>query len=221
MNWNKITNNIAFKLFMLFISMIISSIIVLLILCAFIPNDPATEALPAKYDKWVYIGGITLALIVNFIIEYNSTTKLKYNVSKSEAEVKAALERRDSLLEKASRVADKYAGEEKELYSEFADARKARMPVRVRTSGEFRAVVESYPELKANEHVHKLLSQIESSENILYNTKSAYAASAAEFNTKIHTFPTAIFRKLFKWNDISAEAVLSAEEEISDEMLGI
>lgn len=220
MNWNKITNNIAFKLIMLFISMIVSSIIVLLLMCAFVPAD-ADGNLPSQYDKWVFIGGIALALVVNFIIEYNSTTKLKYNVSKTEAEVKAALERRDSLLSKASRVADKYAGEEKELYSEFADARKGRIPVKVRTSGEFRAVVESYPELKANEHVHKLLSQIESSENILYNAKSAYAQSAAEFNTKIHTFPNAIFRKLFKWNDISAEAVLSAEEEITDEQLGI
>lgn len=220
MNWNKITNNIAFKLLMLFISMIVSSIIVLLLMCAFVPAD-ADGNLPSQYDKWVFIGGIALALVVNFIIEYNSTTKLKYNVSKTEAEVKAALERRDSLLSKASRVADKYAGEEKELYSEFADARKGRIPVKVRTSGEFRAVVESYPELKANEHVHKLLSQIESSENILYNAKSAYAQSAAEFNTKIHTFPNAIFRKLFKWNDISAEAVLSAEEEITDEQLGI
>ena len=220
MNWNKITNNIAFKLLMLFIPMIVSSIIVLLLMCAFVPAD-ADGNLPSQYDKWVFIGGIALALVVNFIIEYNSTTKLKYNVSKTEAEVKAALERRDSLLSKASRVADKYAGEEKELYSEFADARKGRIPVKVRTSGEFRAVVESYPELKANEHVHKLLSQIESSENILYNAKSAYAQSAAEFNTKIHTFPNAIFRKLFKWNDISAEAVLSAEEEITDEQLGI
>ena len=220
MNWNKITNNIAFKLLMLFISMIVSSIIVLLLMCAFVPAD-ADGNLPSQYDKWVFICGIALALVVNFIIEYNSTTKLKYNVSKTEAEVKAALERRDSLLSKASRVADKYAGEEKELYSEFADARKGRIPVKVRTSGEFRAVVESYPELKANEHVHKLLSQIESSENILYNAKSAYAQSAAEFNTKIHTFPNAIFRKLFKWNDISAEAVLSAEEEITDEQLGI
>lgn len=220
MNWNKLTNNIAFKLLMLFVSMIISSIIILLIMCAFVPTD-AEGNLPSQYDKWVFIGGIALALVVNFIIEYNSTTKLKYNVSKTEAEIKAALERRDSLLSKASRVADKYAGEEKELYSEFADARKGRMPVKVRTSGEFRAVVESYPELKANEHVHKLLSQIESSENILYNAKSAYAQSAAEFNTKIHTFPNAIFRKLFKWNDISAEAVLPAEEEITDEQLGI
>ncbi|MDE5994475.1 MAG: LemA family protein [Oscillospiraceae bacterium] len=221
MNFKQITNNIAFKLFILFISIVISSIIVLVIMCAFIPSDPVTDTLPEKYDKWVFVLGILLALIVNFIVEYNLTTKLKYNVSKSEAEVKAAAERRDSLLEKASRVADKYAGEEKELFSEFAEARKGKMPVRVRTSGEFRAVVESYPELKANEHVHKLLSQIESSENILYNTKSSYAESAAEFNTKIHTFPIAIFRRLFKWKDISTEALLSAEEEITDEQLGI
>lgn len=221
MNFKNITNSIAFKILMLFISIIISSILVLLVLCSFIPNDPATDTLPEKYDKWVYIGGIALALVVNFIVEYNSTTKLKYNVSKSEAEVKAAAERQDSLLEKASRVADKYAREEKELFSEFAESRKGKMPVRVRTSGEFRAVVESYPELKANEHVHKLLSQIESSENILYNAKSAYAQSAADFNTKIHTFPIAIFRRLFKWEDISTEALLAAEEEITDEQLGI
>lgn len=221
MNSKQITNSIAFKLFMLFISIVISSITVVIIMSAFIPADPATGTMPEKYDKWVFILGITLALIVNFIVEYNSATKLKYNVSKTEAEVKAAAERRDSLLEKASRVADKYAGEEKELYSEFAEARKSKMPIRVKTSGEFRAVVESYPELKANEHVHRLLSQIESSENILYNTKSAYAESAAEFNTKIHTFPIAIFRRLFKWEDISAEKTLFAVDEVTDEQLGI
>lgn len=221
MNSKQITNSIAFKLFMLFISIVISSITVVIIMSAFIPADPATGAMPEKYDKWVFILGITLALIVNFIVEYNSATKLKYNVSKTEAEVKAAVERRDSLLEKASRVADKYAREEKELYSEFAEARKSKMPIRVKTSGEFRAVVESYPELKANEHVHRLLSQIESSENILYNTKSAYAESAAEFNTKIHTFPIAIFRRLFKWEDISAEKTLFAVDEVTDEQLGI
>lgn len=190
-------------------------------MCAFIPDDPLTGTLPAKYDKWVYILGIALALIVNFIIEYNSATKLKYNVSKAEADIKAASERRDSLLEKASRVADKYAIEEKELYSEFAESRKGRMTVRIKTSGEFRTVVESYPELKANEHVHRLISQIENSENILFNAKSAYADSAAKFNTKIHTFPVAILRKLFKWDDISAEAVLSIEDEVTDEQLGI
>lgn len=221
MNSKQITNSIAFKLFMLFISIVISSITVVIIMSAFIPADPATGTMPEKYDKWVFILGIALALIVNFIVEYNSATKLKYNVSKTEAEVKAAAERRDSLLEKASRVADKYAGEEKELYSEFAEARKSKMPIRVKTSGEFRAVVESYPELKANEHVHRLLSQIESSENILYNTKSAYAESAAEFNTKIHTFPIAIFRRLFKWEDISAEKTLFAVDEVTDEQLGI
>lgn len=220
MDFNKILNSLPVKIFALIISVIISIFFSLIIFSMLVSEN---EEIPEKYNFWIVFCGVAFALIVNFIVEYNSTTKLKYNVSKAEAEIKAAIERRDSLLDKATRVSDKYAGEEKELYSEFAQSRKGTGAVsaRVRTSGDFKAVVESYPELKANEHVHKLISQIESSENILYNAKNAYADKAAKFNTKIHTFPIAIFRKLFKWEDISTEALLSAEEEITDEQLGI
>lgn len=220
MNFNKILNSLPVKIFALIISVIISIFFSLIIFSMLVSEN---EQIPEKYNFWIVFCGVAFALIVNFIVEYNSTTKLKYNVSKAEAEVKAAAERRDSLLDKATRVSDKYAGEEKELYSEFAQSRKGTGTVsaRVRTSGDFKAVVESYPELKANEHVHKLISQLESSENILYNAKNSYADKAAKFNTKIHTFPIAIFRRLFKWEDISTEALLSAEEEITDEQLGI
>lgn len=220
MDFNKIFNSLPFKLFQLLITIIISTLISLIMFSMLTSEN---GEIPEKYDFWIVFCGVALALIVNFIAEYNSTTKLKYNVSKAEAEIKAALERRDSLLDKAARVADKYANEEKELYSEFAQARKGAGAVsaRVRTSGEFKAVVENYPELKANEHVHKLISQLESSENILYNAKNSYADKAAKFNTKIHTFPIAIFRRLFKWEDISVELNLLSCDEITDEQLGI
>lgn len=221
MDFKQITKSLPFKIIMLLVSIVISSITVLIVMCMFIPADPATETLPAKYDKWVVILGVILALVVNFIIEYNSVTKLKYDISKADAEIKAAVERRDSLLQKAEKVSNKYAVIEQDVVLEFAEARKNTGSARLRSSRDFKAVVESYPELKANEHVHKLLSQIESSENILYNAKNAYASKAADFNTKIHTFPNALYRRLFKWNDIDANAVILDDDTVSDEDLGI
>lgn len=226
MNLNKITKSLPFKIFRLLFSFLIASLFVLIVFCMFLPTDPATETIPEKYDKWIPILGALLAFIVNFIIEYNSVTRLKYDILKAEAEIKSALERRDSLLEKATKVSDKYSVIEQDVFLEFADARKssgAHSSARIRTSKDFKAVVESYPELKANEHVHKLLAQIEGSENILYNAKNAYAAKAADFNTRIHTFPNALYRRLFKWEDFSAESVIfsESENEITDEQLGI
>lgn len=220
MNFNKMTKSLPFKIFRLLLSFLIASLTVLIVFCMF-ASDPETETLPTKYDKWIPILGALLALIVNFIIEYNSVTKLKYDISKAEAEIKAALERRDSLLEKATKVSDKYSVIEQDVFSDFAEARKSSGSARLRTSRDFKAVVESYPELKANEHVHRLISQIENSENVLYNAKNSYAQKAADFNTKIHTFPNVLYRRLFKWEDVATEKVLSADEEITDEQLGI
>lgn len=220
MNFNKMTKSLPFKIFRLLLSFLIASLTVLIVFCMF-ASDPETETLPTKYDKWIPILGALLALIVNFIIEYNSVTKLKYDISKAEAEIKAALERRDSLLEKATKVSDKYSVIEQDVFSDFAEARKNSGSARLRTSRDFKAVVESYPELKANEHVHRLIAQIENSENVLYNARNSYAAKAADFNTKIHTFPNVLYRRLFKWEDVATETVLSADEEITDEQLGI
>ncbi len=222
MDFKKITRSLPFKILTLVVSFIIASLTVLIVLCMFIPADPATQSLPQKYDKWIPILGAVLALVVNFIIEYNSTTKLKYDISKAEAEIKAAVERRDSLLEKATKVSDKYSVIEQDVFSDFAEARKSSgSSSRLRTSHDFKAVVENYPELKANEHVHRLIAQIENSENVLYNAKNSYAAKAADFNTKIHTFPNVLFRRLFKWEDVATEKILSADEDVTDEQLGI
>lgn len=207
------------QLLKLLVSFAISTIIVLLIFCAVVPADPATEAIPEKYNIFIVIIGIVLAFAVNIITEYNMVQKLKYSISKTEADIKSAQEMRDSLIDKAERVTDKYRQAEKELYQEFANSRRPIASGRIRNGNEFRGIVESYPEMKSNEHIQKLLSQLEGSEVTLLNSKRIYTDSAAKFNTKIHSFPIVIFRKICKWNDI--ELNVEKEEIVSDSDLGI
>lgn len=105
---------------------------------------------------------------------------------------------------KRSRVADKYRNAETELYGKFARAREG--GAKIRTSKDFKAVIEAYPELQSNVHTQKLLNQIETTENAKLNAKMAYTEAVAKYNAKIHSFPVVILRRICKWEDVDIEA---------------
>lgn len=201
-------------------SFAVSLMLVLIVFCIIFPADEATGTIDDKYNIYIVVISIVLAFSVNIIMEYNQVQKLKYSIAKTEADINSAREMRDSLIDKAERVTDKYRQDEKMVYEEFASARKVSVSGRIRNGHEFRGVVESYPEMKSNEHIQRLLAQLESSEVTLLNSKRIYSESVAKFNTKIHTFPIVIFRKICKWNDIEM-SVFDKEEIVSDSDLGI
>lgn len=212
--------SLPIQLLKLAASFIISMLLVVIAFSIIFPADPVTGTFDEKYNIYVFIIGIVIAFAVNIILEYNQVQKLKYSIMKTEEDIKSAKEMRDSLIDKAERVTDKYRQDEKEVYEEFAAARKITVSKRIRSGSEFRGVVESYPEMRSNEHIQKLLSQLESSEAVLLNSKRIYTDSVAKFNTKIHSFPIVIFRKMCKWNDIEM-SIIEKDEIVSDEELGI
>lgn len=176
-----------------------------------------------SFSVWIVVTGILLAVAVNFIIDYNSIQRLKYRISQCEADIQSAKDLNRSLLEKAEKVTDKFVSVESDLYKDFAEARKtaASTPVRsarIKNGNDFRGVVESYPEMKSNDAIQKLLSQIEITEQTIYRERKIYSDSVAKFNTKIHTFPIVLIRRLCKWNDIKTQII---EEIVTDEELGI
>ena len=81
--------------------------------------------------------------------------------------------------------------------------------------------MEAYPELQANIHTQKLLNQIETTENAKLNAKLNYTNTVAQYNTKIHSFPIVLLRRICKWEDMYAEFGLQTNELVSDEDLGI
>lgn len=207
------------QLLKLLVTLIISYLIVIMGFSIAVPSDPATGTIPEKYDIYIFISGLVLALAANFLIEYNQVQKLKYAISKTQADITATQDMKASLLDKAERVTDKYMRAEKELYSEFAQARKpAEKSRHIHSGSDFRGVVESYPEMKSNEHIQKLLSQLENSEAALLHAKKIYSDSVAKFNTKIHSFPMVLFRRICKWEDIQMDL---KEDMVTDSELGI
>ena len=173
-----------------------------------------------KYNKWILVGGLAIAVAISFITSYNTIQRLKSRIPKYRADIESTKKMKNSLIEKANKVVDKYANREADMMEHIADSRKVKYNVhKVNSATEFRNVIENYPDLKSNNAVMKLLEQLEKSEVTLLNYRTAYSAHVAEYNEKIHIFPFSIIRGICKLEDVEIEN--DEEELVSDEELGI
>ena len=177
------------------------------------------DEIPEKYDLLMGILAVVVAFAVNIIIDFNQIGRLRSQIQKTRADIDAVDETCTALIDKAERVADKYRSDETGTYKRFADARRG--PKRVRNGKDFKAVMEDYPELKANEHTQKLLSQIQTAENARLQARTLYSESVAKYNAKIHSFPVVLLRKICKWEDVPVERTTAQEDLVTDEELGI
>lgn len=174
-----------------------------------------------KYNKQMFIGGVILAFLISFISSYNKIQQAKAKIPKYKADIESTKKMRNSLIEKANKVTDKYLNHESNIMNNFAEARKNEVSIhKVKNAADFKTVVEKYPDLKANEPTMKLLEQLEMSEKNLLQNRINYTESIANYNIQIHSFPFSIIRGIFKMDDM----IIENEEEneiISDEELGI
>lgn len=211
-------NNLLVSLLKLLGAFIISWFIIITIFAVCTSSE---DEIPAKYNALMAVLSIILAFAENIIIDFNAAQRYKNLIKKAQADIEAVNETSASLIDKAERVADKYRNSESEVYEKFADARKDGQQGRIRTSKDFKAVIEAYPELQSNVHTQKLLNQIETTENAKLNFRMTYSDSVARYNSKIHSFPIVMFRKLFKFEDVEMQSSVLNDDIVSDEDLGI
>lgn len=212
---NNQKNNLVVQLLKLMGAFVISWFLVLLVFTAASPN----EEIPDKYKGLTVLLAIVIAFAVTVIIDFNAISRLKSLIQKTKSDIESVNETANALIDKAERVADKYRNDETKVYTEFADARKGNKMIR--TSKDFKAIMEAYPELQANVHTQKLLNQIETTENAKLNARLNYTNAIAHYNAKIHSFPVVMLRGICKWEDMDAEFGLPKDDMVSDEELGI
>lgn len=63
----------------------------------------------------------------------------------------------------------------------------------------FMAVVEQYPDLKANQHMSQLMEELTSTENRVAFARQAYNDAVMTYNNSLEVFPNVIFAGMFKF----------------------
>lgn len=201
------------QLFKILVSLILSISIIYIVGDSILVDMNET---PKWFEFIETVIAIIFALLVVIIYDYNEICRAKSTMQKAKQDVKSALDVRKQLIGKAEKVVDKYVDKETELYTKFAEARKDGLSAVT----SLKAISETYPDLKSNAGVQKLLSQLEDVERLILQAKNQCTYFIAEYNTIIHTFPVVLIKPVFKWKDEETNIIFE-EELVTDEELGI
>jgi LemA protein len=163
---------------------------------------------------------VVLLLIVGKIIGiYNNLVTLEEGVNQTWAQVSNQYQRRADLIPNLVETVKGYAKHENETLEGVIQARANATGLNVtpevlndpeafskfqKVQGEISsalsrlmAVVENYPNLKANENFLSLQSQLEGTENRITVERQRFNETVQGYNTRIRHFPTNIFAGMF------------------------
>jgi LemA protein len=144
---------------------------------------------------------------------YNKFTTQEEAIKSAWAEVQNQIQRRSDLIPNLVETVKGYATHEETVFKEIADARSqllaAKSPAETMAAanqqasalGRLLAVVESYPNLKANEQFNRLMDSLEGTENRLTVARKRYNDALQDYNTSRRKFPGNVTAKMFNFKD--------------------
>jgi len=155
--------------------------------------------------------GIAIMTVVAVIVIYNKLVRLRTTVKSSWSDIDVNLKKRYDLVPNLVETVKGYAGHEKSVFENVALARSAAMKATspadkaksenffTETLKSLFAVVEAYPQLKANENFMQLQQQLKELEDNIEYARRYYNAVVRDYNIMTETFPSNIIAGQFKF----------------------
>ena len=168
---------------------------------------------------------ILVLLGVMLVPSYNKLVTLEENVDSSYAQVENQLQRRMDLIPNLVNTVKGFAEHEQEVIGDISDARArlagAQGPEEQAAANDelsgalsrLLVVVESYPDLKANENFRSLMDSLEGTENRLAVARKDYNDEVAKYNKSVKRFPKSILAGTFGFEKKPYFEVTNEEKE--------
>ena len=144
---------------------------------------------------------------------YNTFVTEEEAIKAQWAQVENQLQRRNDLIPNLVETVKGYAQHEEGVYKDIADARSrllaAKSPeeeiaaANQQTSalGRLLAIVENYPQLKANEQFKRLMDELSGTENRLAVERMRYNERVQEYDTSRRRFPANLTARAFGFKE--------------------
>ncbi|MFC1628164.1 LemA family protein [Gemmatimonadota bacterium] len=174
---------------------------------------------------WIIL--ILLAAVIFFVIgTYNNLVQLRNRVRNSWSQIDVQLKRRYDLIPNLVEVVKDYMEYEQETLQRVIEARnqaigasgvKEQGAAENVLSGALRqlfALVENYPDLKANQNVLSLQEELTSTENKISFSRQHYNDMVMTFNTRIEQFPANMVAGMFNFGQEDFFEIGEAEREV-------
>ena len=175
----------------------------------------------------IYVLSILLAIILlggcSVVGTYNGLVSEQTKVEQAQADVATALQRRSDLIGNLVESVKGQMNHETEVFTKIAEARakigngSVTSKENQEAQGELSSAIsrlisltENYPELKSNQNVEQLMTELAGSENRIFVARKDYNKVATEYNQKLRSFPPVLFANMMNFKE--AETFKESEE---------
>jgi LemA protein len=168
----------------------------------------------SKTLKTVIIIVAVLALLIFPVVSiYNNLVTLDQRVKSAESNIDTQLQRRSDLIPNLVETVKGYASQEKEIFTEIANARSKlagaqNITDRANADSQLSSalsrllvIVERYPDLKSNQNFRDLSVSLEGTENRIAIARQDYNKAVDAYNIRAKRFPGSIVAGIFRFQE--------------------
>jgi LemA protein len=157
--------------------------------------------------NWAPIILIAVVVVIVLVVIgiYNGLVQRRLRIDEALGQIEVQLKRRHDLIPNLVNAVKGYMGFEQQVLTDVTNARAAAVAAGAQgpaaqaaaentltqTLRSLFAVVENYPDLKANQNVLELQEQLTTTENQISFSRQHYNAVVLDYNTSIATIPNA------------------------------
>jgi LemA protein len=174
---------------------------------------------------------VVVGLVGFYVVSlYNQLVRLRENVDQAAQNIDVLLKQRQDELTKLIDAAKEMMDYEEDLLTRLVEAREqaeraqtpkeeANADQQVRQAmASFRARVEDYPEISAQENLKQFQDRISDLESQISDRREFYNEAVTRYNTRIDQFPYLVFARQFGFGE--RELFEATEEEKADVDVG-
>ena len=174
---------------------------------------------------WVLVG-IIIGIPLLGMLFYNRLVGLNNQVKNAWRQIDVQLKRRHDLIPNLVEVVKDYMSYEQETLQKVIQARtqavSAHSPEEAIAAegvlggalGKLFALMENYPDLKANENVARLMEELSATENKISFSRQFYNDSVMALNNSVQSFPSNIVAGMFGFHEATYFEVPETETAV-------
>ncbi len=161
---------------------------------------------------WITIGAVVVFLAA-VVLVFNRLVALRNRVDNGWSQIDVQLRRRYDLIPNLVETVEGYAAHERQLFETVTKARAqaidaSSVPEQAQAENQITrglrqlfAVVENYPELKANENFLALQEELTGTESKIAYARQFYNDQVMRLNTLIQSFPSVLIARAFGFKE--------------------
>lgn len=173
---------------------------------------------------WVLMGAVAVG-VVWLVVAYNGLVALRNQVKNAWRQIDVQLKRRHDLIPNLVELAKDYMAYEQETLQRVIQARNSAVQASgpeqaipaegalTGALGRLFALMENYPDLKANQNVSRLMEELASTENKIAFSRQFYNDSVMAMNNAVQSFPSNLIAGTFHFGEATYFQVPETERE--------